>query len=91
MATAIEGIEVLVFTGGIGENSPKIRRNVCARLGWIGLRLDDEANAAGQEQISLGESECEVLVIPTDEEITIARHTLNLVRRNAVDAPYLSR
>ena len=78
MATAIEGIEMLVFTGGIGENSPEIRRNICARLRWIGVRLDETANASAREHISLPESHCHVLVISTDEELVIGQHTLDL-------------
>jgi acetate kinase len=78
MATATEGIEILVFTGGIGENSPEIRSNICARLRWIGLRLDETANATAREHISLPESQCHVLVMPTDEELVIGQHTLDL-------------
>jgi acetate kinase len=72
MAACLNGIDLLVFTGGIGENSPDIRKEICARLGWLGLKLDDEANARQQDVISTGESSFGVRVIPTDEESVIA-------------------
>jgi acetate kinase len=75
MATSIGGIDVLVFTAGIGENSPEVRRNICARLEWMGLQLDDSANAQPRDVISTRESKVQVLMIPTDEEIMIAQYT----------------
>jgi acetate kinase len=75
MATSIGGIDALVFAGGVGENSPDIRRNICARLEWMGLQLDDSANAQKRDVISIRESQVDVLIIPTDEEIMIAQHT----------------
>ncbi|MBU6462294.1 MAG: acetate/propionate family kinase [Bradyrhizobium sp.] len=82
MATSIDGIDTLVFTGGIGQNSPEIRKNICTRLGWIGLSFDDDANAGKGETISTPESQFEVLVIPTDEESVIARHAFEIVRQH---------
>ncbi|HVX79271.1 MAG TPA: acetate/propionate family kinase [Bradyrhizobium sp.] len=79
MASGIGGIDALVFTAGIGENSPDIRRNVCARLQWIGVQLDDNANAQRRGVISAPNSKVEVLIIPTDEEIMIAQHTRDVV------------
>jgi acetate kinase len=64
-----------VFTAGIGENAPSIRSAICERLTWLGLRLDDAANAAGADRISTADSAVEVRVIPTDEEAMIAQHT----------------
>jgi acetate kinase len=81
MTTSIGGIDVLVFTGGIGENSTEVRRNICARLEWMGLQLDDSANAQQREMVSTRESKVQVLMIPTDEEIMIARHTRDVVLR----------
>jgi acetate kinase len=79
MATSIGGIDVLVFTAGIGENSPEVRRNICARLEWMGLQLDDIANTQPRHTISTRESKVQVLMIPTDEEAMIAQHTRELV------------
>jgi acetate kinase len=81
MATSIGGIDVLVFTGGIGENSSEVRRNICTRLEWMGLQLDDSANAQQREMVSTRESKVQVLMIPTDEEIMIAQHTRDVVLR----------
>ena len=75
LVSALDGLDGLVFTAGIGENAPAIRSAVCARLGWLGVRLDDVANAANASRISASDSAIEVLVIPTDEEAVIARHT----------------
>ena len=75
MICSIGGIDALVFTGGIGENSPEIRRDICTRLQWIGVQLDDSGNAGNHDVISTPDSRVEVLVIPTDEELMIAQHT----------------
>jgi acetate kinase len=80
LAAAMGGIDGLVFTAGIGERSPEIRARVCERLGWLGAALDTAANAADGTRISAAESRLKVLVVPTDEELMIARHTLALVR-----------
>ncbi len=72
---ALGGLDGLVFTAGIGERAPAIRAAVCARLAWLGLTLDHEANEANAACISAPGSQIEVRVIPTDEETTIARHT----------------
>ena len=78
------GAEAIVFTGGIGENSAEIRSKICAGLDWMGLRLDDELNAAhvGRREglISKDGSRLAVYVIPTDEELLIARDTVRCVR-----------
>ena len=71
MATAMNGMDMLVFTGGIGENSREIRRNVCARLEWLGVSAD-EANTGAIGQI-------EVCSMPTDEEFVIALHTIDVM------------
>jgi len=74
MANTLEGLECLVFTGGIGEHSVEIRQAICARLHWLGVRLDQAANAASAKTIHAGDSKVDVLVIPTSEETSIARH-----------------
>jgi acetate kinase len=80
LASAMEGIDGLVFTAGIGENAPKIREAVLRRLAWLGLDLDTEANAKGGPRISRDGSRVAAYVIPTDEELMIARHTLRVLR-----------
>ncbi|MDG4648479.1 acetate/propionate family kinase [Roseibacterium sp. SDUM158017] len=73
MAAILGGVDALVFTGGIGENSPEIRARALARLGFLGLAVDADANAANAIEIHAGP--VPVLVIPTDEERVIARAT----------------
>ena len=74
MATTLGGLDCLVFTGGIGQHAPDVRRGICEHLGWLGLRIDAEANRAARERINAADSAVELFVIPTDEELTIARH-----------------
>ncbi|KPP83729.1 MAG: acetate kinase AckA [Rhodobacteraceae bacterium HLUCCA08] len=73
LAAGLEGLDALVFTGGIGENAAPIRAMVCERLGWLGADFDAAANAAGAPVISAPGSAVELRVIPTDEEVVIAR------------------
>ena len=75
LAAALGGLDALVFTGGIGENAPTIRARVCDEARWLGVELDEEANARGASRISRRESAVSVLVIPANEELMIARHT----------------
>lgn len=70
---AIGGLDALVFTAGIGENSARVRDGICTRLGWLGLALDPRRNAAGQGVISRADSPVTALVLPTNEELPIAR------------------
>jgi acetate kinase len=79
LAAALGGIDALVLTAGIGENSPEIRARICAGAGWLGIRLDEAANRAGGPRISAADSRVSVWVIPTDEERMIAEHTLAVV------------
>jgi acetate kinase len=81
LAAALEGLDGFVFTAGIGENAPTIREAVAHRLAWLGMRLDPHANAEGGPLISAADARLRVYVIPTDEELMIARHTLALLRR----------
>ena len=79
LAAAVGGLDVLVFTGGIGEHAAEIRRRVCTRLAWLGATLDDAANAADRLRISTSESGVDLLVIPTNEEWMIAHHAQYLL------------
>ena len=83
LAAAMEGIDAFVFTAGVGENAPDIRNAVAQRLSWLGLKLDSEANAKGAGRISCQGSRVGCYVIPTDEELMIARHTLRVLRAQA--------
>jgi acetate kinase len=87
LAAAMCGIDGFVFTAGVGENSPIIREAVAKRLGWFGLEVDPAANARGEGRISEPSSRIACFVIPTDEELMIARHTLGVLRAQA--APLL--
>jgi acetate kinase len=73
MATALGGLDTLVFAGGVGENSPDVRSRICDGLGFLGLRLDPARNAVGEPVISADGSPGRVRVIRTDEELMIAR------------------
>lgn len=83
LASAMGGIDALVFTAGIGEHSARIRAEVCAGLGWMGLMFDDAANQAGAPRISTPDSRIAALVIPTDEEGVIARATAHIMAQAA--------
>jgi acetate kinase len=76
----LEGAEAIVFTGGIGEHAPEIRRRVCERFGWVGLTLDLERNQRNELRISTEGSRLAAYAIPTDEERIIARETIKTVR-----------
>lgn len=82
LIAALGGLDMLVFTAGIGENSPEIRRRVCAGLAYMGIDLDENKNAARGEEviISSDQSKIEVAVIPTDEELMIAEETHRMVQ-----------
>jgi acetate kinase len=85
LASAMGGIDGLVFTAGIGENAPRIREAVVKRLAWLGVELDAEANAKGGPRISREGSRVACYVIATDEELMIARHTLHVLRAQATN------
>jgi acetate kinase len=76
MALTLEGLDCLVFTGGIGEHAAKVRALICSRLRWLGLELDPKANDRAADVVSSGSSSVEIRVIATSEETTIARHVL---------------
>ncbi len=79
LAAALGGIDALVFTAGIGENSPEIRRRICQASAWLGIQLDTAANESRQTLISMPDSPVSAWVIPTNEELMIARHTGRLL------------
>ena len=79
LAAALGGLDALVFTGGIGENSAEIRARVCRSAGWLGVKLDESANQAGGPRISSATSKAAAWVLPTNEELMIARHTQRLL------------
>jgi len=68
-----------VFTAGIGENSPEIRQRICKASAWLGVEIDDAANSNHTPLISTSKSKVSVWVIPTNEELMIARHTGSLL------------
>jgi acetate kinase len=72
-------VDAIVFTGGIGENAPVIRSRVCRDAAWLGVAIDEAANAGGRGCIGSGASRVAVWVIPTNEELMIARHTRRLL------------
>jgi acetate kinase len=77
--TDLEGLETLVFTAGVGEHSAPVRSRVCANLSYLGVEIDEDKNLANDFEISTPNSRVKVLVIPTDEELIIARDTLKIV------------
>ncbi|MGR9451369.1 acetate/propionate family kinase [Rhizobium leguminosarum] len=79
LAAALGGLDAFVFTAGVGENSPPIRARIAERLAWLGAELDPAANEAGAVLISTSASRVALYVLPTDEELMIARHTLALI------------
>jgi len=79
LAAAIGGIDALVFTGGIGEHAAEVRRRVCLQADWLGISIDESANSLHANRISDPRSTVDVLVIPTNEEWMIARHTATLL------------
>jgi len=81
LAAALGGLDALVFTAGIGEHSAEIRARACQHARWLGITLDEEANAEGGPCISSSGSAVSAWVIPTDENLMIARHTRQLLDR----------
>lgn len=81
-AAAMNGVDTIVFTAGVGENDGRVRKGVCGYLGYLGIQLDEEANKQRGKEIviSTPDSKVKVLVIPTNEELAIARETLALVK-----------
>ena len=80
-AAAMNGLDVVVFTAGIGENSCDARKYVLTDCDWLGIKLDDKRNEANETVISTDDSKVKVLVVPTNEELAIARDTLEIVSK----------
>jgi acetate kinase len=78
-AAVLGGLDAFVFTAGIGEHSAPVRAALCAKLAWLGVKLDERANTSGGPRISTADSGASVWVIPTNEELMIAQHTLALL------------
>lgn len=75
LVASLGGLDGLVFTGGVGENAPRIRAEICEHLGWLGVRLDAAANARGPGRLDAIDSTVAIWTIPADEEVVIARQT----------------
>ncbi|WP_027553801.1 acetate/propionate family kinase [Bradyrhizobium sp. Cp5.3] len=84
MASTLQGLDRLVFTGGIGEHSSEIRSEISARLAWLGARIDPRANGEAHERINSRDSIVDIFVIPTSEELTIARHCAAVLHELAI-------
>jgi acetate kinase len=78
LVAVLGGLDALIFTAGIGEHAPEIRRRVCVGAAWLGIEIDEQANTAGGPCIS--SSQVSAWVIPTNEDLMIARHTLAYVK-----------
>jgi acetate kinase len=87
LAAVLGGLDALVFTAGIGENSPEIRRRICEACAWLGVELDREANTANAACISGESSAVSAWMIPTNEELMIARHTGRLLASRSRGTP----
>ena len=79
LAAVLCGLEVLVFTGGIGEHSPEIRKRICSGLEFLGITIDEEKNRKNMPLVSQEKGPVAVRIIGTDEEVVIARHTLKVL------------
>ena len=82
LVAALQGLDAIVFTAGIGENSAEVRARICRDAAWLGVELDEQANAAakGAARISTPASRVSAWVVPTNEELMIARHTRTLLQ-----------
>jgi acetate kinase len=83
LVAVLGGVDALVFTGGIGEKAGEIRSRICRKAAWLGIKLDDTANTKDEARISDAVSPVSVWVIPTNEELVIARQALALARNEA--------
>jgi len=86
LAAALRGLDAIVFTAGIGENSVRLRDGVCRDAAWLGLEFDPRANEAHETRISTAGSRVTAWVIPTNEDLMIARHTLSCTRAGLTDS-----
>ena len=83
MIAALEGVDLIVFTGGIGENDEVARALICAGFAWAGIGLDEAQNQAANNPISNSKLPCKVLVLPSQEDEQIARHSWALFPQSA--------
>ena len=83
LAAALGGLDGIVFTAGIGENSASLRARVCRDAAWLGVNLDPDANARHASCITTSDSRVSAWVIPTNEELMIARHTRRVLEEQA--------
>ena len=74
MIVVLDGVDALVFTGGIGEHDAAVRAAICRQLGWIGVRLDEDRNRSADNRVEHATSRCRVQVLPSHEDEQIARH-----------------
>jgi acetate kinase len=81
LAAALGGLDALVFTGGIGEHSATVRERVCEGLKFLGIRLDPDRNGTHAPVISSDDAAVTVRVVPTDEDLMVARHTRRLIEQ----------
>jgi len=84
-AALMDGVDGIIFTAGLGENSPSMRKDICSTLGFLGVNIDDEKNQTRGQEIDISKwgAKCKVLVIPTNEELMIAMDTLDIVNEAA--------
>jgi acetate kinase len=87
LAAALQGVDAFVFTAGIGENAAQLRARIMSRLAWLGVSLDHDENLRHAQRISGSDSSVSVYVIPTDEELMIAQHTLTLLMNKSSSRP----
>lgn len=80
-AVAMNGVDYIIFTGGVGENQVNIRKGICEQLSFMGVEVDEEANKTRGEEIMISkpDSKVKVYVIPTNEELMIAKETMKLI------------
>jgi acetate kinase len=91
LAAALQGLDAFVFTAGIGENSSSIRGLIAERLAWLGVTIDIKENDKHSGKISRADSKIPVYVVPTDEELMIAQHTLALLIKQQSSNPNRAR
>jgi acetate kinase len=85
-ASVLGGLDMLIFSGGIGEHSAPVRKNVCDGLGFLGISIDDATNQSNASEISATASKILVRIVPSQEDRQIARHSRTLLRENSRDA-----
>jgi acetate kinase len=81
LCAAMRGCDVIIFTAGIGENSVMVRKKICEQIQWLGVQLDDDANKRNDIFISQKTSQVDVLIIPTNEELMIAKHAQSFLEQ----------